>query len=89
MKTGKFPTTSGCFGLKELVQDTDKIVSKCGPYYLKSRLYLRIMKLDLIPEIAILFLGVMDFWPAEIAMFILFFSQIKKKSLKIYWIVYS
>lgn len=47
------------------------------------------MKLDLIPEIAILFLGVMDFWPAEIAMFILFFSQIKKKSLKIYWIVYS
>lgn len=60
------------------MQDTDKIVSKCGPQLFQSRLCLRIIRLGLIPEIAVLFLVVIDFRPAEIAMFILLFSQIKK-----------
>lgn len=76
------------FGLKEVVQDTDKVVSICGSQLLKRRICLIIIRLGLIPESDLSFLVAIDFWPAKIAMCILFFSQIKKL-LKIYCIVYS
>lgn len=55
------------------------IVYKCVLEHFYSRLCPRIIRLGLISKIAILFLVIaVYFWPAEIAVFILDFSQIKK-----------
>lgn len=60
------------------MQDSDMIVYKCGPWLFNCRLYPRIIRLVLSLKIAPLFSVAVYFWPAEIAMLILFLSQIKK-----------